>query len=294
MRSINLCIILLLALSCSRKNDGFDAMGHFEADEYMLTAESAGRIIRLNLREGDRVHQGDTVALIDTVSIHLQLMQSKAQQAALASKIPGVIAQQKVVETEIAALKAEKNRFQNLLADQATSAKSLDDLVHQIDLANARKATFSTQVSSLHQDENVIIAQQNLLLDQLRKCYVISPAGGTVINLIAKPSDLMIPGKSILKLADIDQIILKAYVSEDQLSRIRIADQVKVKIDGEKGGSIEFPGQVYWVSDQAEFTPKVIQTKKERVNLVYAVKARVKNDGRIKIGMPGELFLIHE
>lgn len=294
MRSISLCIILVFALSCSRKDTGFDAMGHFEADEYMLTAESGGRIIHLDIKEGNKVHRGDTIAITDTISVYLQLQQSKAQQAAIESKIPGVKAQEKVVEMEISVLKAEKKRFENLLTEKATSGKSLDDIIHQIELANSRKGTFSTQIASLRQDENVIVAQQNILADQLRKCRIISPADGVVINLIAKTADLMIPGKPILKLADIEQIILKAYVSEDQLSKIKISDQVKARIDGPDGGFLEYPGQIYWVSDQAEFTPKVIQTKKERVNLVYAVKVRVKNDGRIKIGMPGELFLVNE
>ena len=294
MRSTGLSIILVFALSCSHKDTGFDAMGHFEADEYLLTAESGGRIILLDLQEGNKVNRGDTVAITDTISVYLQLQQSKAQQAAIESKIPGVMAQEQVVEMEISVLKAEKKRFENLLADKATSGKSLDDIVHQIELANARKETFYAQIASLRQDVNVNVAQQRILTDQLRKCRIISPAGGVVINLIAKPADLMIPGKPILKLADIDQIILKAYVSEDQLSRFRISDQVKVMIDGPNGGLLEYPGLIYWVSDQAEFTPKVIQTKKERVNLVYAVKVRVRNDGRIKIGMPGELFLAHE
>jgi HlyD family secretion protein len=294
MRSISLCFILVFALSCSRKDTGFDAMGHFEADEYMLSAESGGRIIKLDLKEGTKVHRGDTVAITDTISVFLQLQQSRAQQTAIEAKIPGVKAQEKVVETEISVLQAEKERFKNLFTDKATSGKSLDDIVHQIDLANARKGTFPTQIASLRQEVNVIMAQQNILADQLRKCRVISPADGVIINLIAKSADLMTPGKPIMKLADIDQIILKAYVSEDQLSRIKISDQVKVRIDSPDRGFLEYPGQIYWVSDQAEFTPKVIQTKKERVNLVYAVKVRVKNDGRIKIGMPGELFLIYE
>lgn len=294
MKSLSLCFILLIALSCSRKDSGFDAMGHFEADEYMITAESGGRIIRLRLEEGSRVQKGDTIAITDTMTISLQLDQTRAQIAALEARVPGIKAQEKVVDTEIAILKSERVRIQNLLTDKAISGKSLDDIANQIDLASARKATFSTQISSLRQEANVIVAQQNILADQLRKCMVISPAGGIVVNLIAKYPDVMTPGKPILKLADIDQIILKAYMSEDQLSRIRLSDQVKVKIDGPDGVYLDYPGQVFWISEQAEFTPKVIQTKKERVNLVYAVKVRVKNDGRIKIGMPGELFLSNE
>lgn len=294
MRSLSICFIVVFALSCSRKDTGFDAMGHFEADEYILTAESSGRIIQLDPREGEKVQQGDTVAVTDTISVYLQLQQSKAQQAALESKIPGIRALEKVVDTEISGLMYDKERFATLVTDKAISGKTLDDVVHQLNLAIARKGTYTTQIASLRQDENVILAQQNILADQLKKCRVISPANGVVINLIAKLSDLMVPGKPILKLADLDQIIFKAYVSEDQLSSVKISDWVKVKIDSPDGKSLEYPGQVYWVSDQAEFTPKVIQTKKERVNLVFAVKVRVKNDGRIKIGMPGELFLVNE
>ena len=294
MRFFNFFLISILVLSCTRKDTGFDAMGHFEAEEYMLTAESGGRLIKFDLVEGNSVHRGDTVAITDSMTIYLQLQQSLAQQAAVQSKIPGVKAQERVVETEISVLKAEKERFQTLLNEKATSGKSLDDIVHQLDLAQSRKGTFSTQIESLLREVEVIKAQQNILADQMRKSLIISPIDGVIINLIAKPADLMIPGKPILKLADINQINLKAYVSEDQLSRIKISDPVKVRIDAADGGYLEYPGTILWISDQAEFTPKVIQTKKERVNLVYAVKARVINDGKIKIGMPGELFLSNE
>lgn len=285
---------MIFVLSCSRKDTGFDAMGHFEADEYIVAAESGGRIIKLDLNEGSIVKSGDTVAITDTTSVILQLQQIKAQQAALEARIPGIKAQEKVVETEISILKTEQERFKNLLHDQAVSGKSLDDIGHQIDLAVARKGTYPTQVASIREEGDVLVAQQNILADQLRKCRVLAPADGVVINLIAKYGDLMIPGKPILKLADIEQINLKAYLSEDQLSTIKLSQQVNVRIDGPQGGFLEYPGRIFWISDQAEFTPKVIQTKKERVNLVYAVKVRVKNDGRIKIGMPGELFLINE
>lgn len=294
MRPISIVAIFIFAVSCSQKDAGFEAMGHFEADEYMLVAESGGRIIQLNLDEGDKVRKGDTVALTDTIALYLQLQQSKAQETAVDSKIPGIRAQEKVVATEISVLNSEKKRFSNLVDDKATSGKSLDDILHQLELAKARYGTFSSQINSLLSEKGVIAAQQNIIIDQIRKCRVISPSDGVVINLIAKESDLMIPGKPLLKLADVDQIILKAYISEDQLSKIKISEKVKVRIDSQEGGYLDYPGLIYWISDQAEFTPKVIQTKKERVNLVYAVKVRVKNDGRIKIGMPGEFMLIHE
>jgi HlyD family secretion protein len=294
MRPLYLCLIVAFASSCARSDKEFDAMGHFEADEYILSAESSGRIINLDFDEGDHVDRGDTVAITDTTSIYLQLQQSIAQYAAVESKIPGVIAQEKVVETEIEGLKSEKSRFEKLLTDKATSGKSVDDIIHQLDLSLVRKESFKSQVISLQQDAKVIVAQQNILVDQLRKCRVISPAGGVVLNLVAKRSDFMVPGKPILKLGDIERIILKAYISEDQLSKIRISDTVRVRIDGPNGGYLDYKGKVFWVSDQAEFTPKVIQTKKERVNLVYALKVRVINDGKIKIGMPGELLLTHE
>jgi HlyD family secretion protein len=295
MKSTGIIIIAVLAgFSCARREAGFDAAGHFEADEYLVAAETGGRIIRMDIREGDRVNRGDTIALTDTVSIRLQVHQSLAQQAAVEAKIPGIRAQEKVVETEIAILAAEKKRFELLLSEKATSGKSLDDIVHQIELAQARKAAFSTQVAGLRQDARVVEAQRAILEDQLRKCAVIAPADGVVISLVSKQGDIMVPGKVIVKLADIDRIILKAYVSGAQLSRVKIAGEVTARIDAPSGGYLQYPGQVYWVADQAEFTPKVIQTRKERVNLVYAVKVRVKNDGRIKIGMPGELLFADE
>ncbi|MFA6482531.1 MAG: hypothetical protein WCW62_08145, partial [Bacteroidales bacterium] len=206
MRPISIVAIFIFAVSCSQKDAGFEAMGHFEADEYMLVAESGGRIIQLNLDEGDKVRKGDTVALTDTIALYLQLQQSKAQETAVDSKIPGIRAQEKVVATEISVLNSEKKRFSNLVDDKATSGKSLDDILHQLELAKARYGTFSSQINSLLSERGVIAAQQNIIIDQIRKCRVISPSDGVVINLIAKESDLMIPGKPLLKLADVDQI----------------------------------------------------------------------------------------
>jgi len=284
----------MILLSCNRKEQEFDAMGHFEADELTLMSETSGRIIKLTIREGDKIHAGDTVAITDTVSPILQIRQIEAQQEAVRSKIPTIRSQERIIDKEISVLQAEKERFAKLVNEQAATSKSLDDINNQIELAKVRKSGFQPQINSLMQELEVLKAQEALLSEQLNRCFVISKTPGTVLDLIANESEITVPGKAILKLADLDNMILKAYVSGDQLPTFTNGQSVNVRIDKPGKEYYSYPGQVFWVSGQAEFTPKVIQTKTERVNLVYAIKVRVKNDGRIKIGMPGELLLNHE
>jgi HlyD family secretion protein len=210
--------------------------------------------------------------------------------AALNSKVPGIRAQEKVVDTELEILKKEKDRFAKLVEEQAVSGKTLDDVLHQIDLAKARKSTFATQLTSLQQELKVIEAQGAVLQEQKRHCLIIAPVSGSVLNLVSRKGEMVIPGKPILKMADLENITLKAYITGDQISSVRVDQVVRVRIDGPDESFLEYAGVIYHVADQAEFTPKVIQTKKERQNMVYAVKVRVKNDGRIKMGMPGELL----
>lgn len=294
MRTILILLIAVTGLACNRKGPDFDAMGHFEAEEQTIVAETSGRIISLRPMEGQRLSSGDTVAITDTASVVLQINQLKAQMNALRSRLPGIRAQVGVLETEMAILDNERDRFARLVSDQAASGKSLDDILNQLTLAKARKETFRSQVASITAEMAVLEAQEAQLLDQKRRCLILSPATGVVIDLIARQADMMTPGKPILKMADIDTIILKAYISGDQLSSVEPGQKVHVRIDAPGGDFYHYEGVVYWISSQSEFTPKVIQTKKERVNLVYAVKVRVPNDGKIKIGMPGEMLLNHE
>lgn len=294
MKYLTSLFILMAFLSCNRKEQEFDAMGHFEADELTLMSETSGRIIRMSIREGDKILSGDTVAITDTVSPTLQIKQLRAQQEAVKSKIPTIRSQERVIDKEIEVLQTEKERFSKLVNEQAATAKSLDDINNQIELARVRKSGFQPQINSLMQELEVLKAQEALLAEQLNKCFIISKTSGTVLDLIAKESEIAVPGKAILKLADMDNLILKAYVSGDQLTAFTNGQTVSVRIDKPEKEYCTYQGEVFWVSDQAEFTPKVIQTKKERINLVYAIKVRVKNDGRIKIGMPGELLLNHE
>lgn len=294
MKYLTSFFILMILLSCNRKDRGFDAMGHFEADEITLMSETSGRIISMKFKEGDKIRTGDTVAITDTVTASLQIRQLKAQQEAVRSKIPTIQAQERIVDKEISVLTTEKERFSKLVDEQAATSKSLDDIRNQIELAKVRKTGFKPQINSLMQEMEVFKAQEALLAEQLKKCFIISKTSGTILDLIANESEIVVPGRAIMKIADLENIILKAYISGDQLATFSTGQSVTVRIDKPDKEYYAYKGMVYWVSDQAEFTPKVIQTKKERVNLVYAVKVRIQNDGRIKIGMPGELLLNHE
>ena len=295
MKSVYILVLGgLFASGCKMSDPGFDAMGHFEADEFSIMTATSGRLIRFDIQEGQKIAKGDTIAITDTTLLHLQKLQAEAQLNALKSKLPGIRAQERVVETEIEILKQEKDRFSRLVTDQAAGTKSIDDLNNQISLAQAKKETFQTQRLNLTQEQKVLEAQMALLSEQIELCNVGALQGGVVLDKIANEGDMMMPGKPLVRAANLDTLILKAYVSGDQLSAIQIGKTVEVKIDGPDDTLISYQGTVIQVADQAEFTPKVIQTKKERVNLVYAIKVMVPNDGRIKIGMPGEMVLKHE
>jgi len=282
------CLILLF--SCQTQKISFDAMGHFEADETTIMSESSGRLLDVYPLEGEKIQTGDTVAIADTSGIVLQLEQIGAQMNALTGKIPGIKAQEKVVDTELAIQLKERERFSKLVDEQAVSGKSLDDINHQIELAKARKLTFAAQLSGLQQDLKVLEAQRAVMMEQKAHCIIVAPVSGTVLDLVARKGEVVVPGKPVIKLADLENITLKAYVTGDQFSSIKLGQTVKVRIDAPDDLYFEYPGLIYHIADKAEFTPKVIQTRKERANLVYPVKVRVKNDGRIKIGMPGELL----
>ena len=301
--------VLLLA-ACKNPGPQADAFGHFEADELIVSAQANGQILELRLEEGQVVQAGQTVGRIDSSQLVLKKEQLQAAIRAIAAKSPAIGAQLAVFEKQLnttkqqlSALKREKQRVENLIRGDAATPKQLDELNDQIDLAERQRdvileqksatgATLNTQKSGLLAEILPLQKQIEQLDDQLEKCRITSPAAGTVLSLYAEAGEVATFGKPLFKIADLERMILRAYVAGDQLGSIRLGQQVKVAIDAPDGGMQEFTGTVRWISSKAEFTPKIIQTKDERVNLVYAVKIEVDNaDGRLKIGMPGEVYL---
>ena len=285
--------LTFLLAACKQEENGADAFGNFEATETIVSAEASGKLLFLRIQEGQTLKAGTLAALVDTTILHLQKKQLQATLGTIGKKTQDPNPQITVLEGQKANLIRERDRVKNLLAGKAATPKQLDDLNGQIEvmdrqIAAARKQAGTANTGILG-EKDPVLAQIQLLEEQIRRCYVRNPVSGTVLTKIAEPSEVVGFGSPLYKIASLDTLELRAYVSGDQLGNIKIGQQVTVQIDQEGGGVRSLPGKVSWISGKAEFTPKTIQTKEERVNLVYAFKVRVANDGVLKIGMPGEV-----
>jgi HlyD family secretion protein len=285
--------LVLVATACNNNGPEFDATGNFEADEIIISSEASGKIIQLNAEEGQELKSQTVIGLIDTTQLHLRKKQLEYSIRAINSKQPDATIQLAAITEQIQTTKREKKRVENLLKDDAATQKQLDDLNAQLDLLQkqyaATQSTLSITKQSLQSETLPLKAQLEQVQDQIHKSQIVNPINGTVLSLYAKQNEVVNPGKALYKIADLSTIILRAYISGNQLSQIKLGQQVKVLVDAPDDGYKEYPGTISWVSDKAEFTPKTIQTKDERANLVYAVKINVKNDGFLKLGMYGEV-----
>ena len=280
----------ILLIACNGSGSKADAYGNFETDEITVSSETGGRIIWLAVEEGQIIDSGKFVGLIDTTQIALRRKQVEAQIVAASSRIPNITAQANVQHEQIKVLNIERNRLTKLLADGAATQKQMDDVEGKIAIANKQIEAINSQRLSIVSEIEVLKTQLAQLIDQQAKCKVINPIKGTVLSRFSNQGEVVPMGKPIYKLANIDFLHLKVFVSGNQLHQFAIGDEVKVFIDGEDDNMIETTGIVSWVSSSAEFTPKIIQTREERVKMVYAVKIKVKNNGQLKIGMPGEVI----
>lgn len=278
-----------ILFSCNENNEKSDAYGNFEATEIIISAETNGRIIRFDVEEGQELKAGQQVGLIDTTELYLKTEQLRAQKKAVATRAPGVTAQVEVQLQQKANLEIEKTRIDKLFMDKAATQKQVDDINGALDLIARQIASIKTQQSGIVEEKEVVQKQIAVTREALNKCRIINPTYGTVLVKYAETGELAMPGKSLYKLADLSQMELRVYVSGDQLPNIKIGQKVQVLIDKDSKINQVMDGVVNWISQKAEFTPKIIQTKEERVNLVYAIKILVSNDGRIKISMPGEV-----
>jgi HlyD family secretion protein len=287
---LSLGVMLVLGLaSCGGSNNTYDASGNFEADEIIVSAETTGKILKLNLDEGTELKTGQAVGYIDTIQLSLRRKQLVYSINALLARRPDASSQLSTIEEQLKTANYEKKRVENLLKDDAATKKQLDDLNAQIDLL--QKQYRSMQVSlgistgSLQSETLPIKAQIEQLDDQIKKSVIVNPIDGTVLTKYAEQEEVLTAGKAIYKIANLSNILLRVYISGDQLSSVKIGQKVSIAVDDVKGGTKSYEGTVEWISDKAEFTPKTIQTKDERANLVYAAKIKVKNDGYLKIGM---------
>lgn len=298
MKTLNIGVALLVIVtlvSCKGNKDNSDAYGNFEAVELTVSSEGNGKMLSFKIEEGQDVKQGDLLGVVDTTQLHLKKEQLKATIRAIYSKLPNVAAQADVFKEQLNNAKIEKVRFENLVQSDAATQKQLDDINAQIQVLekqlNATLASLNTQTKGTLSEIEPLKYQIKQIEEQIRVSAITAPIDGTILNKFAYEGELAVFGKALYKLADIENIILRAYFSGDQLSEVKIGQDVNVLIDAPDGNYKEYSGRVTWISHKAEFAPKVIQTKDERVNLVYAVKVLIKNDGAIKIGMPGEIKL---
>lgn len=301
-------IPILLACACQKFAPKADAYGNFEAEERIVSAEASGKILNLNLEEGQELKAGQQIGAIDSLQIALKREQLQASIRAVVAKSPAIGAQLAVFEKQIASVRQqlstldrEKRRVENLLKSDAATPKQLDDLNAQIEAAqrqldvigeqkSASNASLGTQKDGLLAEVLPLQKQIAQLDDQLAKCHIVNPLNGTVLVKYAESGEVTAFGKPLYKIADLASLTLRAYVAGDQLTQVKVGQDVKVLVDIADGKQQEFTGKIRWISPRAEFTPKVIQTKEERVNLVYAVKITVPNaEGSLKIGMPAEV-----
>ena len=285
---------ILCLLSCNKKAE-YDAQGTFEATEIIVSAEATGKILNFNIAEGESIKADSTVGVIDSLQLHLQRKQLSAQLSALLSSRPDKEKQVAYIREQISTQKREFQRIENMLRDGAATQKQYDDIKAQITiLENQLSATLSTldnNTASINDNAVALEAQIAALDDRIAKCSITSSVNGTILSKYAEAGELASIGKPLMKIANLENIYLRAYFTSDQLARVNLGDVVTVTADFGGKEQYNYSGKIAWISSESEFTPKNIQTKDSRANLVYAVKIAVKNDGRIKIGLAGEVKL---
>ena len=294
MKRIVNILAAIIAVSCSNESD-YDAQGTFEATEVVISAEGTGRILNFDIVEGEAIEANSKVGDIDSLQLHLQREQLKAQQVALLSSRPDKEKQVASIRSQIAKQRAELQRVENMLRDGAATTKQRDDIKAQIDILEGQlSATLSTidnNTSTINENAAALKAQIAALDDRIAKCRISSAVDGTVLVKYAEEGEFTTVGKPLMKVANLKDIYLRAYFTSDQLAKVNLGDEVTVTADFGGDERYDYKGRVAWISAESEFTPKSIQTKDSRANLVYAVKIAVKNDGRLKIGLAGEVKL---
>ena len=294
--NIKVAVSMLLSLflySCSNGDGDFDATGTFESEEIIVSSEAMGKLVMFQVEEGMQLKQNQIVGIIDTTQLHLKKKQLLSSITAVLSKQPDISAQLAALQKQIETTEIEKKRFENLVSLDAATTKQLDDVNSQLEVLNkqytATKSSLTITKQGMQSETLPLIAQVEQIEDQIKKSIIINPFDGTVLTRYAKQDEITSNGKALYKIADLSEMTLRAYVDGDQLGQIKLGQKVKVYVDKGEGDQKEMIGEIYWVSSKAEFTPKTIQTKDERANLVYAIKVKVINDGYLKIGMYGEV-----
>ena len=293
LNSYTLIATALLSLAACNRGDGdFDATGTFEATEILVSSEANGKIMELNIEEGDRLDAGALVGYVDSTQLYLMKMQLSAGLRSVDIRKPDIRKQIAALEQQIATARTEQQRMENLVKAKAGNQKQVDDIVNNIKYLqkqlDAQYSTLNKTTGGADAEAEGVLYQIMQLDDQLQKSRIVNPQAGTVLVKYAEPGEVTAAGKPLYKIADTDLLYLRAYITSDQLSTLKQGQTVRVFADYGENDRREYPGTITWISDKSEFTPKGIQTKDERANLVYAIKIAVKNDGYLKIGQYGE------
>ena len=290
MKTTLTLFILISLISCSKNNEKADGYGNFEATEVTISAEANGKIDYLKLEEGDVLEPNMQVGLVDTTQLYFNKQQLIASKSTILSKSSNVLSQINVLKEQLKTTLTEQKRIQNMFAENAATKRQVDEVIGKVNVLQEQIKSVGTQNAPIANEAQSIDIQIEKINDQIQKSKIINPIKGTVLAKYAEPNEVTAFGKPLYKIADISEMTLRVYVSETQLAQIKVGQTVTVKIDAEKEMK-SYPGTISWIASTAEFTPKIIQTKEERANLVYAVKVKVKNNGSLKIGMPAEMWI---
>lgn len=286
-------IFIFILISCQDSQVKWDATGTFEATEITVSAEGTGNILDLDVEEGSQLISGQVVGCIDTIQLYLKVLQLRSSSQGTLSRRSDIAKQIASLEQQITWQNSEKLRFENLVRQNAATQKQVDDIKNQIKVLEkqlvAQRSTLENTNRSLNDESSALEIQIAQIEDQLRKCQISSPSTGTVLVKFAESGEFTTSGKPLFKMADLDRIYLRAYITADQLTQLKLNQEVKVYSDFGASEQREYLGRISWISDRSEFTPKTIQTRDERANLVYAIKITVPNDGYLKIGMYGQV-----
>jgi HlyD family secretion protein len=283
----------LLFFACNSSNSEFDASGAFEAEEVIISAEASGTILKFDIEEGQTLKAGQPLGYIDSTQLFLRKRQLESQIRSTLSQRPDVNTQIAALQVQLTAAEREQKRISNLVKAGAATQKQMDDMNAQVDMLkkqlSAQQSSLGIASSSITEQTSPLKIQIEQTDDLLDKCRIVNPIDGTVLTKYAEVNEMAATGKPLYKIADLSSILLRAYVTGTQLQQIRLNQKVKVLVDDGADNYRELEGTITWISDKAEFTPKTIQTKEERANLVYAAKIKVKNDGSLKLGMYAEV-----
>jgi len=283
-------VFLATFSSCNSNSEKADGYGNFEATETTISAEANGKLLFFDIEEGNVLEENKVVGVVDTMQLSLKRDQLLAGKNTIFSKSRNVLSQREVLKEQLKVVQNDQNRIENMIKANAATQKQLDDVNGQMDILKQQVKSVESQNAPIVNEVKSIEVQIQQIEDQIEKSIIKNPINGTVLVKYAEPNEITAFSKPLYKIANLEEMELRVYISETQLASIKVGQLVTIKIDDAEGMKT-YEGKVAWISDTAEFTPKIIQTKEERVNLVYAVKVNVKNDGSLKIGMPAEMWI---